>query len=267
MISYNTISEAIRDLKRRGFTIDFNLKFDGMNPHETPFALSPEKFQISEVYRFEGDTDPDDEAVVYAIESSDGLNGVLVNGYGAYSDPVYDEMVKKLPVHTEFRNSVNKTARKEPHSNRMVDPKSKGDILAEAIKKHQEVIDDFRARIRTAVNGGEYDPEQQSKISGEIITVLNPLSDQLAFAEDEMKLLNDMTAHQKERHDYVQLGSVVVTDKDIFFVSASIERFDVNSVSMFGLSTKAPLYQAMKGKKKGDSFTYRDMIYTIKEIF
>ncbi len=265
MISYNTISEAIRDLKRRGFTIDFNLKFDGMNPHETPFALSPEKFLISEVYRFEGDTDPDDEAVVYAIESSDGHKGVLVNGYGAYSDPVYDEMVKKLPIHTEFRNSVNKTTRED--SDKMVDIKSKGYILAEAIKKHQEVIDDFRARIRTAVNEGEYDPEQQSKISGEIITVLNPLSDQLAFAEEEMKLLNNMTTHQQERHDYVQLGSVVVTDKDIFFVSASIERFDVNSVSMFGLSTKAPLYQAMKGKKKGDSFTYRDMVYTIKEIF
>jgi hypothetical protein len=145
--------------------------------------------------------------------------------------------------------------------------------LAEAIRKHQRVIDDFRARISTVlneeplVNEEELDLGQQSKTSEDIITEVDPLGDQLEFANEEMKLLYDMLAHQDDVHDQVELGSIVVTDKDTFFVSASIERFDVDGRSMFGLSTKTPLYQAMEGKGEGESFSYKEMTYKIKEIF
>ena len=59
-------------------------------------ALAPEEFEITEVYRFEGNSDPADEAVVYAIESRHGQKGILVNGFGISADPVSDEMVEKL---------------------------------------------------------------------------------------------------------------------------------------------------------------------------
>jgi hypothetical protein len=145
--------------------------------------------------------------------------------------------------------------------------------LAESIRKHQSVIDDFRARISTVlneepvINDEEVDMAQQAKISQEIITEVNPLGDQLAFANEEMRLLLDMTAHQDDVHEKVEPGSIVVTDKDIFFVSASIERFEVDGKSVFGLSTEAPLYKVMEGKKEGESFSYKDNVYKIKEIF
>lgn len=82
MISYETITDAINDLKTRGYMIDFNRGLKAVNSHESSFALSPGKFGIIVAYRFEGDTDPDDEAVVYAIEARDGYKGVLINGYG-----------------------------------------------------------------------------------------------------------------------------------------------------------------------------------------
>jgi len=145
--------------------------------------------------------------------------------------------------------------------------------LQEAIKKHQSVIDDFRARIsnvlnaQPVVNEDKMDLDVTSKTAEAIITRVNPLGDQLEFANQEMKLLYDMQAHQDDVHDCVELGSIVATDKDTFFVSASIERFRVDDISMFGLSTEAPIYQVMKGKKEGDTFTYKDMTYTIQEIF
>jgi hypothetical protein len=98
MMNYKTVSEAVDDPKKRGYTIDFNIGFDGVQSHRSAFSLVPDKFLITEVYRFEGETSPDDEAVVYAIESKDGYKGILVNGYGIASDPVSEEMIKNLRI-------------------------------------------------------------------------------------------------------------------------------------------------------------------------
>jgi hypothetical protein len=98
MKSYSTLSEAVADLKKRGYFIDFNLGFNGVQCRKSGISLAHDKFEITEVYRFEGATDPGDEAIVYAIESADGHKGTLVNGYGISSDPVSEQMVSKLSI-------------------------------------------------------------------------------------------------------------------------------------------------------------------------
>jgi hypothetical protein len=99
MTAYDTLSEAMAGLKSRGYTIDFNLSYDCIICHETPINLMPSEFEIMEVYRFEGETNPSDSSILYAIESKHGEKGVLVNAYGVYSDGISDEMVKKLSIH------------------------------------------------------------------------------------------------------------------------------------------------------------------------
>ena len=99
MFSYDTVTQAVNGLKQRGYTIDFNLEHDSIICHETPVSLMPAEFEITEVYRFEGNSDPADEAVVYAIESKHGHKGVLVNGFGISADAVSDEMIQKLSVY------------------------------------------------------------------------------------------------------------------------------------------------------------------------
>jgi hypothetical protein len=96
MYTYDTVVEAVRGLKQRGYSIDFNLEPGRLVCHQTPLSLSPADFEITEFYRFEGNSDPDDEAVVYAIESANGQKGLLVTGYGISADGVGEEMVKKL---------------------------------------------------------------------------------------------------------------------------------------------------------------------------
>jgi hypothetical protein len=97
MYSYDTLSEAVNDLKKRGFDLDFNLQENCLICHDDKFDVND--FEITEVYRFEGNTDPSDEAVVYGIESSNGKKGVLVNGYGISADVMDGEMAKKLSIH------------------------------------------------------------------------------------------------------------------------------------------------------------------------
>ncbi len=98
MYSYETVSGAVNGLKTRGYNMDFNLDENCIVCHEDKF--NPEDFEITEVHRFEGNSDPADEAVVYAIESNQGHKGVLVNGYGPTSETMSAEMVKKLHIHT-----------------------------------------------------------------------------------------------------------------------------------------------------------------------
>lgn len=94
MAAYDTVSQAINGLKERGYTLDFNLKPNGIECEGQKF--NPKNFEIKEFHRFEGTSDPADEAIVYAIESGNGMKGVLVNAFGVYSEPLDDEMIKKL---------------------------------------------------------------------------------------------------------------------------------------------------------------------------
>src|SRR4030095_2364982 len=94
MISYDTVSQAVNGLKERGYTLDFNLKSNSLECQGQKY--NPKDFEITEFHRFEGSSDPGDEAIVYAIESTNGQKGVLVNGFGVYSEPLSDEMMKKL---------------------------------------------------------------------------------------------------------------------------------------------------------------------------
>lgn len=98
MYTYDTVSEAVKGLKQRGYSIDFNLEADRISCKDPLLSLHPSEFVITEVYRFEGNSDPADEAIVYAIESGKGPKGVLVNGFGPTADEIGEEMVEKLRI-------------------------------------------------------------------------------------------------------------------------------------------------------------------------
>jgi hypothetical protein len=102
MKNYDSLAEALGDLKKRGYEADFATDKVCLYCGDLDLRLDPEDFKVDEVYRFEGDSSPDDNAVVYAISSSTGVRGTLVDSYGAYSDHMSFDMAKKLksdPVH------------------------------------------------------------------------------------------------------------------------------------------------------------------------
>ena len=94
MYHYATVSEAVNILRQKGFTEDFNLEENCIVCH--PSSFTQEEFEICEVFRYEGNSDPGDEATVYGIISSGGIKGVLVTGYGISSDTLSTAILKKL---------------------------------------------------------------------------------------------------------------------------------------------------------------------------
>jgi len=73
MYHYATVSKALEELKEKGFTVDFNLQ-------EERIKNGADEFEIEHIYRYEGQTDPGDEATVYGIRSKTGEKGVYVAG-------------------------------------------------------------------------------------------------------------------------------------------------------------------------------------------
>ncbi|MCI0448352.1 MAG: phosphoribosylpyrophosphate synthetase [Chlorobi bacterium] len=96
--SYETVTEALESLYRRGYANNFNIKDSALECKNLNLVLKPEDFEIVEFYRFEGETNPGDEEIVYAIESKDGVKGTLVSAFGIYADEVSDEVLKKLKI-------------------------------------------------------------------------------------------------------------------------------------------------------------------------
>jgi len=94
--AYNTLSEAIEDLKKQGYTYDFNLKSDRVQCVNPASDYLPDTFEIDSVYRFEGMTNPDDNSVLYALSTQDGKKGLMVDAYGAYAEALDQEMIQKL---------------------------------------------------------------------------------------------------------------------------------------------------------------------------
>jgi hypothetical protein len=91
---YATVTEAIEQLHKQGYTLDFNLKEDKLVVDDKGYPA--DEFEIADLYRYEGASDPADEATVYAIVSKSGLKGILVSGYGISSDPASAETLKHL---------------------------------------------------------------------------------------------------------------------------------------------------------------------------
>ena|SRR5215207_6802848 len=98
MNTYSTVSGTLNALKEEGYVLDFNLKPDCIECKSHDFQLYPDDFVIDKFYRFEGASNPDDSAIVYAISSRDGQRGTLVDAYGVYADSVTTKMMEKLKI-------------------------------------------------------------------------------------------------------------------------------------------------------------------------
>jgi len=108
--SFGTLSETINGLVKLGYTHDFNIKDECIVCHRTNITLSPEDFQIDKVYRFDGDSDPEYQSILYAISSVKfDVKGTLVNGYGVSSDETTTKLIEKLNTHHEQNKMENKS--------------------------------------------------------------------------------------------------------------------------------------------------------------
>ncbi|HEX9627112.1 MAG TPA: hypothetical protein VGA00_09260 [Acidiferrobacterales bacterium] len=96
---YRTMQEAITQLRKRGFATEFELINHQLRVPGTGRSYRPDELRIVEYHRFEGESDPDDMAVVYALESRDGTRGIITDAFGPYADPAIGEVIDGAQLH------------------------------------------------------------------------------------------------------------------------------------------------------------------------
>ncbi len=96
--SYTSLSEAISALQKEGYTEDFNLCNAGIENKSKKKIHPASDLNVVKYYRFEGESNPDDNMILYVIETSRGEKGLLLDAYGAYSGNISDEMMQKLKI-------------------------------------------------------------------------------------------------------------------------------------------------------------------------
>lgn len=104
MKMFETLSEAMEDLKKRGYTYDFLLKYDVLECETLDLRLTASEFHVDEVHRFEGLNDPDDSSILFAVRSNNGLKGLIVDAYGAYTDSLHADMIKRLTLDSNTKH-------------------------------------------------------------------------------------------------------------------------------------------------------------------
>jgi len=102
-----TMTGCMNKLQSDGFTENFVAGEKGLEAPSSHKFYIPSEVKILNFYRFEGESDPADNAIVYAIETNDGTKGMLVDSYGgAYAN----QFVSK------FITEVEEITKKEPHT-------------------------------------------------------------------------------------------------------------------------------------------------------
>jgi len=79
-----------------GYDDDFKISEKGLRSLKTERVYQPEDVNVINFFRFEGQSDPNDNTILYVIETNDGLKGTLVDAYGPYADRKLSEFMQQV---------------------------------------------------------------------------------------------------------------------------------------------------------------------------
>lgn len=109
----NSMVMVMNKAIKNGYTEQFKVGSRGFHTaEEGSQAYAPEQVSVINFYRFEGESDPGDNSILYVVETADGKKGTLVDAYGPYADPkvsAFMQQVEAIQKKTEKRDESEKT--------------------------------------------------------------------------------------------------------------------------------------------------------------
>jgi len=91
-----TLASCLNKLTLDGYTENFKASEMGLLSLGKERMYTPAEVEIVNFYRFEGESDPADSSILYAIKTSDGVKGTLTDSYGPYADPNVTKFINEV---------------------------------------------------------------------------------------------------------------------------------------------------------------------------
>lgn len=101
----NTLTSCVNKVVKDGYTDSFKVGTEGLFSYKTEKFYKPSQVKVINFYRFEGQSDPADNSILYVIETVDGQKGTLIDAYGPYSDAKVTSFMQEI-------EDVNKKTKK-----------------------------------------------------------------------------------------------------------------------------------------------------------
>lgn len=96
-----TLSQVMTKLAQRGVVNEFLMNAEGeMKYSNSDKVYQPSDLKILKSYRFEGDSNPGDNAVLYVMTDKDDNRGMVIDSYGAESNhpgEKFDNFLRDIP--------------------------------------------------------------------------------------------------------------------------------------------------------------------------
>lgn len=91
-----TLSECVNESLGKGYTENFKVVAKGLSTQDETSIYVPQDIAITNFYRFEGYSDPQDNSILYLIETHDGRKGTLIDAYGPEADVKISNFVRDV---------------------------------------------------------------------------------------------------------------------------------------------------------------------------
>jgi hypothetical protein len=98
LTSMTDMEKCLNKLESEGYTDQYKVEKGKLCDLTNKKKYKAKDVKAVNFYRFEGNSNPDDMSILYAIETSDGRKGTLVDAYGFYSDDETGEFINQIEI-------------------------------------------------------------------------------------------------------------------------------------------------------------------------
>lgn len=145
---------------------------------------------------------------------------------------------------------------------------TKQEVANICIQKQEEQVENFNSRVasmRSDINDNTDSASQSEDRNADKTEMLTMYENELAFSTADLNNLKSLDPAAE--NSTVEPGALVVTKEMIFFIAISTEKFEIDGVTVIGISARAPIYEAMQGLTKGEAFKFNETEYLIKDLY
>ncbi len=135
------------------------------------------------------------------------------------------------------------------------------EMLEESAETTRRQIDE----LQKDANEAEQEHDVFDGTRSKLLSQRDIYAEQLQNIMDEIHILKQVPFD--EAVDKVEFGAMVETNKQKMFIVVGIGKVQVDGQTFYVISKNVPIYNAMEGLKKGDTFQFNNIKFEIKDVY